>query len=434
VGEKTTCAVQVPPAFRVADAQLSVSVKSPVVESLPMVSVPPPAFETVTVCGGEATPSPMGAKVSIAGEAITSGGPVPVPERATVCVRNGSDTDSTPVIGPAAEGANATARVQLECPASMPPQLFTTVKLPLTIAAAMGTRAASPVFVSVRFCAAETVPYPCGAKLRASGERLSVAGARPVPARAALGVADCEPDDSAMVNLPLRAPAAVGEKTSVTVHPTPGARVAPQVFAVIAKSPETIGAPSVAGTPPMFEIAIFCPALDEPTTTLPKLALDGVSTICAGASPVPLRGTVCGCGRDWSPTIRVPVIVPAVVGSKPTVSAHCECPGSDVPQPFASVKLGGEIAVWTPVSRASPEFVSRIVCPALAVPTCCAAKVRLTGESVSVAGAAPVPVSVAVNTPDALGMVNVPVRVPEAVGIKTIPTEHCAPALSAVPQ
>ena len=68
-----------------------------------------------------------------------------------------------------------------------------------------------------------------------------------------------------MLKLPARVPEAVGANATDTVQPTPAASVAPQVFAVIVKSPVTTGFCNVAATPPVFEIAIFCAALTTPT-------------------------------------------------------------------------------------------------------------------------------------------------------------------------
>jgi hypothetical protein len=61
------------------------------------------------------------------------------------------------------------------------------------------------------------------------------------------------------VNVPLRAPEAVGVKTIATVQPTLGPRLEPQVFAVILKSvPITEGVWRAMEIAPVFEIVMFC--------------------------------------------------------------------------------------------------------------------------------------------------------------------------------
>jgi hypothetical protein len=95
-----------------------------------------------------------------------------------------------------------------------------------------------------------------------------------------------------MLKLPVRVAEAVGTNSTATVHPTPLASVVPQVFAEIAKSPVTTGVCSVAVTPPVFEIVIFCAALAAPTFVPEYVTVIGLNTIAAAAKPVPLTAAV----------------------------------------------------------------------------------------------------------------------------------------------
>ena len=179
--------------------------------------------------------------------------------------------------------------MQLACPFSELPQPFTAAKSPLVIAAAISVSATSPLLVSVSVsitvCVALAVVSCCAPKLSASGASPSVAGAVPVPR----SVAVCVPAESVMRKLPLRVPDAVGTNTIDTVHPPCVARLLPQLFAEIWKSPVTAAAPSAVVVPPRFETVIFCTALVAPIVVGPNTTLSGSSTIAASAVPVPLK-------------------------------------------------------------------------------------------------------------------------------------------------
>jgi hypothetical protein len=133
-------------------------VKSPLIATLVTVNCPLPKFEICTVCAAEVCPTAVPAKFSAAGESCTPGGAVPVPESATVCDRNWSDTVITPESVPAAIGVKATAIVQLECPARVAPQPLVAVKLPPLTCTAISVSALSPVFVKVTGCVGLAVP------------------------------------------------------------------------------------------------------------------------------------------------------------------------------------------------------------------------------------------------------------------------------------
>src|SRR5665213_625615 len=113
--------------------------------------------------------------------------------------------------------------------------------------------------------------------------------------------------------------------------------------------------------------------------------------------------------------------------------AQLECPASDAPHPFTTVKSP---VVWAAinVSGTSPELESVTVCTALAVFNCCAAKMRLGGVRESVAAVCPIPLSAAVCVPALSVMLKVPVRVPDAVGANATPTVQPAYGASVTTQ
>ena len=123
----------------------------------------------------------------------------------------------------------------------------------MVICAEIRVSATSPELVRVT-CWAVLAVFSCWvAKVRLAGLRASVAGAVPVPLRAAV----CVPAPSTTVSTPVRVPEAVGLKAIATVHPTPAASEVPQVFAVRRKSPPAEIVPSVLGRLPVFEMVMF---------------------------------------------------------------------------------------------------------------------------------------------------------------------------------
>jgi hypothetical protein len=129
-------------------------------------------------------------------------------------------------------------------------------------------------------------------KVRFIGESVSVAGNSPAPVSDAV----CVPTLSVMLKLPLRVPEVVGWNLIETVHPTLGASAVPHVFAEMMKSPVITGVCSVAVTPLMFEIAISCAVLVEPTAVEAKLIVIGFRIIVDAVDPTPLNAAVA-----WPP-------------------------------------------------------------------------------------------------------------------------------------
>ena len=193
-----------------------------------------------------------------------------------------------PLCCPNRFGAKATESAQLAWPFSELPHPFTTVKSPLVMSAAISVSGTSPVFVSVTVCTGLAVSSACSPKVNAPGASPSVAIAVPVPSRLAV----CVPALSTTVNRPVLLPEAVGLKTNETVHPVCGARLLPQVFCAIVKSPLIVSEVSVARVPPRFETVMFCTALVIPRFVAGKISDTGVSTIAAAAVPLPVSATV----------------------------------------------------------------------------------------------------------------------------------------------
>ena len=173
----------------------------------------------------------------LAGESETPGGATPTPLSWTVWVRNWSASVSVPVWMPMLFGVNRTDNTQLERALREFPQALTTEKLPLLIWAEMRVRDTSPALVRVICCGVLVVLSCWTEKLRAAGERLSVAGEVPMPFRLATWV----PASSTSVRVPVREPLAVGVKTIETVQLTWGTSVAAQVLAESLKSPLIAG-------------------------------------------------------------------------------------------------------------------------------------------------------------------------------------------------
>jgi hypothetical protein len=167
--------------------------------------------------------------------------------------------------------------------------------------------------------------------------------------------------------------------------------------------------------PPLFVSVTVCAAVLNPTPVAANAEIDtGDSDTPAGATPTPLSATVCE--RYVSVTVSTPAPAPTLFGANATSRAHVECPASEFPHPFTTVKPPLAIPAAIPVSAASPAFVSVTCCIALAVFNCCAANVSANGVSASVAGSTPNPVSEAVCVPTLSVTLKLPDRVPEAVG------------------
>ena len=131
--------------------------------------------------------------------------------------------------------------------------------------------------------------------------------------------------------------------------------------------------------------------------------------------------------------LSAPEREPRTVGVKTTITEQLAPAARLVPQVLLSEK--SPVAVIELIVKASvPEFVRLTTCPALDVPTVCAANITLTGLNVA-PGETPVPESATVSGEVlALSVIAIaPVRLPAAVGVKVTEMAQLAPAARLVP-
>ena len=98
---------------------------------------------------------------------------------------------------------------------------------------------------------------------------------------------------------------------------------------------------------------------------MPKAKLVGKKP-ALGATPVPVRLTVCGLPVALSVTVIVPGWLPVAVGVKVTVMVQLAAAATDAPQVLVWA-YGALAAMLVMVSAAVPEFVSVTACAALVV-------------------------------------------------------------------
>ena len=171
----------------------------------------------------------------------------------------------------------------------------------------------------------------------------------------------------------------------------------------------------------MFVRVTVSDAVVKPTPVAGKLSVEvGDRETPGGAMPMPLKAMVCA--RYSSETLSTPVAGPMVCGAKATAREQAECALSELPQELTTLKSPLVICAAIRARGRSPELVSVICWAVLAVVSGWAAKVSDDGESASVAGEVPMPVSVAVWVPASSVMERFPVRLPEAVGLNAMET------------
>ena len=126
---------------------------------------------------------------------------------------------------------------------------------------------------------------------------------------------------SAMVMFATRWPAPRGEKATLIVHETFGAKGPLQVLAVNMKSPglaplrRTEEICSVA--PPALVTVMLCAALTLPCAVVTNVRLPGVSVTAGwGAVPLPVSGTACGLPGALSLTVSDACRRPGPAGEK----------------------------------------------------------------------------------------------------------------------
>jgi hypothetical protein len=160
---------------------------------------------------------------------------------------------------------------------------------------------------------------------------------------------------SAMLSVPLRAPATVGVKRTVTEQLAPAARLVPHVL-LCEKPPVTVIEVIVKARVPEFVRLTTCPALDVPIVCAANVTLAGLN-VAAAEAPVPDSDTVSGELLALSVIVIAPARLPAVVGVKATEMAQLAPATRLAPHVFVCVKSPD--AAMEPIVRvAVPEFVS----------------------------------------------------------------------------
>ncbi len=94
------------------------------------------------------------------------------------------------------------------------------------------------------------------------------------------------------------------------------------------------------GIEPTFVMVTPCEGLVVPTSWLPKVSEVG-ETLTVGATPVPLRPTVCGLPAALSLMLSVALRVPVAVGVKVTLIEQLPPVATDVPQLLVWAKSPG---------------------------------------------------------------------------------------------
>jgi len=112
--------------------------------------------------------------------------------------------------------------------------------------------------------------------------------------------------------------------------------------------------------------------------------------------PVPESDTVCGLPAALSLTLKVPVLVPVVVGSKNTPIEQLAPAATLLPQAFSAPKSAGLVATLLIVSVALPVFVTVTVCGSPAVPTYWLGKVTFSGDKLAAGAGVELPVKLTI--------------------------------------
>jgi hypothetical protein len=124
-----------------------------------------------------------------------------------------------------------------------------------------------------------------------------------------------------------------------------------------------------------------------PTSTPGKLRPTG-ERVTAGATPVPLIGTLCGLPDALSVTFTVDDRLPVLVGVKITLMVQLAFAAREEGQVLVSEKspvLPVEILMPVTDNEAFPVLVSVITCALLPMPTCWLPKLMLVGDRLTIA-------------------------------------------------
>lgn len=260
---------------------------------------------------------------------------MPLPLNGAVCglPEALSLTDTLACRDPAAIGVNVMLIVQLVAVARVVPQLLVCVKSPGSKPVMVMldiVRVAFPALLSVNFWAALLDPTLVLPKVRVLGDKVTVA-AMPVPLKDA--VCGLPVALSATLTEAVRVPVAVGLKVTLTWQEPPATTLV-QVL-VCEKSvlfaPVILTLVTVNGALPEFVSVMTVTVLEDPTIVFANVTLEG-ERLTLGATPVPVRGTVCGLLLALSVMVSVPATVPAAAGVKVTLIVQLPPLATEVPQ------------------------------------------------------------------------------------------------------
>ena len=271
-----------------------------------------------------------------------------------------------------------------------------------------------------------------------------------VPLRATVWLLAVLPALSLMVNVALRAPAAVGPKVTEIEQVPETAMLPVQVLAEMAKSsglvpvmetPEIVSAP----VPPLVSVTV-CAAPCRAHALAAERQRGWAKASRPGTPiPVPLRDPDCVDPVTLpalSVTVSVAVRLPIPVGLKVTETRQVPAAATVPEQLFVVAKSVAFVPLITTLAIVSgplPELLSVNVWALLVLPTFWSVKVSPVGVRDAVGEPVPVPLSetvcVAPVTLPALSvMVSVPLRAPEAAGVKPTVMVQVEPATSVAPQ
>ena len=292
----------------------------------------------MTVVRGMFADVPTGPGITAAGTEFSA----PVPVRLTVWVL--PDTPpalsvivSVPVVVPLAVGVKVTLIVQLPSALKLTPKQLSVskkTKEPAVTATLEILSVALPVLAKVTDCEALEVPTSMVPKVRLFAESKTL-GLEPVPVKPTVcWLPDTPPELSAMVSVPVRVPLALGEKTTLMVQLPPTLTLLAQIVGSEKSPLVEILAIERAADPVLLRVTGW-EALEVPTAWLLKVRLEG-ETEARGATPVPLKLTVCGLPLALSVRVIVPVRVPLAVGVKNTLIA----------QPVPAATLAPQLSCW----------------------------------------------------------------------------------------
>jgi hypothetical protein len=216
--------------------------------------------------------------------------------------------------------------------------------------------------------------------------------------------------------LPVTLPAVVGAKTALNAVVLFGVTVFAVKPVTLKPVPVTLSEETTRFTVPVFFTVIVC-ELFVPSTTLPKVTLDGVIDI-AGSAPVPVSGIAVGEPGRFVDTEILPETPPAEVGAK-TALKLMVLPGVRVcAVKLATLKPGPVTLSDETTKFAVPVFFKMIACVE-PVPLATAPKLTLDGVT-DIAGCVHVPLSATVVGPERfVDMETLPEAAPGDVGAKT---------------